>query len=49
MSVKRVDEAIAALPGLEGLTLVRDYVEQAKRRAAERPGWAGRSPDAGAR
>jgi hypothetical protein len=39
-----IDQTIADLPGLEGLTLVEDYVEAAKRRAAESPGWAGVAP-----
>ena len=36
-----VDETIAEIPGLEGLTICTDYVEVAAGRAAERPGWAG--------
>lgn len=35
------DETIAAVPGLEGLTIVQDYIADAARRARERPGWAG--------
>ncbi len=42
-AAKHIDEMIAELPGLEGLTLVQDYLEAAKRRVAERPGWAGTS------
>ena len=42
--VRGIDETIAAVPGLEGLTLLEDYVEAASRRASERPGWAGVDP-----
>lgn len=36
-----IDETIAEVPGLEYMTLIQDYLEQAKRRVADRPGWAG--------
>jgi rubrerythrin len=36
-----IDETIAAVPGLEGLTIIQDYLDAAERRARERPGWAG--------
>jgi hypothetical protein len=39
-----IDETVAAVPGLEGLTLIQDYLAAAARRASERPGWAGVSP-----
>ncbi len=39
-----IDETIAAVPGLEGLTLIDGYLAAAERRVAERPGWAGVSP-----
>jgi hypothetical protein len=39
--IRGVDETIAAVPGLQGLTLLEDYLDAAERRAAERPGWAG--------
>src|SRR4051812_18539304 len=39
-----IDETIAAIPGLDGLTLVEDYLDAAERRVAERPGWAGIEP-----
>lgn len=39
-----IDETIGELPGLEGLTLIGDYLEAAARRVAERPGWAGIAP-----
>jgi rubrerythrin len=42
-AARSIDETIAELPGLEGLTLVRDYLDAARKRAAERPGWAGMS------
>jgi hypothetical protein len=43
-AIADIDETIAALPGLEGLTLLGDYLDGAKRRAAARPGWAGVPP-----
>jgi rubrerythrin len=43
-AARHIDETIAALPGLEGLTLIQGYVEVAQRRASERPGWAGMPP-----
>src|SRR5436190_511534 len=39
--IRGIDETIAAVPGLEGLTLLEDYLDAAGRRARERPGWAG--------
>ena len=45
-AARGIDETIAELPGLEGLTLIEDYLEAAKRRVAERPGWAGVDADA---
>jgi hypothetical protein len=42
--VRGIDETIAAVPGLEGLTLLEDYLVEAERRVAERPGWAGIDP-----
>jgi rubrerythrin len=39
-----IDETISAVPGLEGLTLLEDYLDDAIRRANERPGWAGVRP-----
>lgn len=39
-----IDETTAAVPGLEGLTIIEDYLEEAERRAIERPGWAGIRP-----
>jgi rubrerythrin len=43
-AAKEIDDTIGELPGLEGLTLIQDYVRKAQRRADERPGWAGVSP-----
>jgi len=43
-AARQIDETIAELPGLEGLTMIQDYVEAAQRRVAERPGWAGVTP-----
>jgi rubrerythrin len=39
--VREIDRTISDVPGLEGLTLLEDYLSGALRRAAERPGWAG--------
>jgi hypothetical protein len=44
-----IDDTIAAVPGLEGMALIQDYLAGAKRRAAKRPGWAGVSPAAARR
>lgn len=43
-AARGIDETIAELPGLEGLTLIEDYLDAARRRVAERPGWAGLRP-----
>jgi hypothetical protein len=42
--IRGIDDTIAAVPGLEGLTLLGDYIAKAERRVAERPGWAGIDP-----
>ncbi len=42
--LRGIDETIAAVPGMEGLTILEDYLEKAERRVAERPGWAGVKP-----
>jgi hypothetical protein len=39
-----IDETISALPGLEGLTILEDYLDGAVERARSRPGWAGVAP-----
>jgi len=39
-----IDETIAEVPGLRGLTLIQDYLDEALARVAERPGWAGIDP-----
>jgi len=39
-----IDETIAAVPGLERLRLLEDYLDGALARAAARPGWAGVQP-----
>src|SRR4051794_19238043 len=39
-----IDETIAEIPGLDGLTVIQDYLDAANRRVAERPGWAGVKP-----
>jgi rubrerythrin len=48
-AARHIDETIAELPGLEGLTLIEDYLEAAQRRSAGRPGWAGVTPVPGRR
>ncbi len=42
--IRGIDQTIAEVPGLEGLTILEDYLKAAERRARERPGWAGLSP-----
>ena len=41
---REIDATMAELPGLEGLTLLGDYMRDAEERARRVPGWAGRSP-----
>jgi hypothetical protein len=43
-AARGIDATISDLPGLEGLSLIQDYLEAAQRRTAERPGWAGVTP-----
>jgi hypothetical protein len=43
-AAREIDATIAELPGLEGLTLTQDYLDQSIQRTIERPGWAGVSP-----
>jgi hypothetical protein len=33
-----IDETISAVPGLEGLTIIQDYLDAAERRVSEHPG-----------
>jgi len=42
--IREVDRTIADLPGLEGMSMLEDYLDRALRRTAERSGWAGVSP-----
>jgi hypothetical protein len=42
--IRGVDRTISEVPGLEGLTLLEDYLDGAIQRARERPGWAGVAP-----
>jgi hypothetical protein len=42
--IREIDQTIAEVPGLEGLTILEDYLDAALRRASERPGWAGIGP-----
>ena len=44
--IRGIDRTIQELPGLERLTPLEDYLDQALKRAASRPGWAGVSPAA---
>jgi len=39
-----IDETIADVPGLEGLTIIQDYLDAATERVRKRPGWAGITP-----
>jgi rubrerythrin len=39
-----IDETISDVPGLEGLTILQDYLDAAIERARRRPGWAGIAP-----
>jgi hypothetical protein len=39
--IRDIDRTISEIPGLDGLTLLEDYLDGALRRATERPGWAG--------
>jgi hypothetical protein len=39
--IREIDGTIAGVPGLEGMSLLEDYLDAALARAAERPGWAG--------
>jgi hypothetical protein len=39
--IREIDRTVSELPGLEGLTILEDYLEGALTRSAERPGWAG--------
>jgi hypothetical protein len=43
-ALRDVDRTIADIPGLEGLTLLEDYLDAALARAAAKPGWAGVAP-----
>jgi hypothetical protein len=43
-AARGIDQTISALPGLEGLTLIEDYLEAARRRTEDRPGWGGVVP-----
>jgi hypothetical protein len=43
-AARGIDATISALPGLEGLTLIQDYLDEAAQRTVERPGWAGVEP-----
>jgi hypothetical protein len=42
--LRGIDRTIAELPGLQGLTILEDYLVASERRVAERPGWAGIRP-----
>jgi hypothetical protein len=43
-AVREIDDTIAALPGLSGLTLLEDVLDRALRRARRQPGYAGVGP-----
>ena len=42
--VRELDATVAEIPGLEGLRLLEDVLDEALARARERPGWAGVVP-----
>jgi hypothetical protein len=42
--IREIDATIAEIPGLEGLTLLENYLDAALARAAATPGWAGVVP-----
>jgi hypothetical protein len=42
--VRELDATVAEIPGLDGLTLLEDVLDQALERARLRPGWAGAVP-----
>jgi hypothetical protein len=39
--IREIDRTISAVPGLDGLRILEDYLEGALARAAAQPGWAG--------
>jgi hypothetical protein len=39
--IREIDRTISEIPGLEGLTLVEDVLDEALERARRNPGWAG--------
>jgi rubrerythrin len=43
-AIDEIDATIAALPGLEGLTLLGDVLDRAMERAWRKPGWGGAPP-----
>src|SRR3954453_13992433 len=42
--LREIDRTISDIPGLEGLTMVEDYLDAALERARCQPGWAGVAP-----
>jgi len=47
--IREADATIAEIPGLEGLSLLENYLDAALERARTRPGWAGVTPAAAPR
>ena len=45
--LREIDRTISEIPGLEGLTLVEDYLDAALERSRSKPGWAGVVPAPG--
>src|SRR5919204_5230432 len=39
--LREIDRTVSEIPGLEGLTLVEDYLDAALERSRRQPGWAG--------
>ena len=42
--MREIDRTVAEFPGLEGLRLVEQALDEALERARRRPGWAGVTP-----
>jgi rubrerythrin len=43
-AAREIDQTIGEIPGLDGLTLVEDYLDAALERVRRTPGWAGVAP-----
>jgi len=47
-AVRGIDQVVSDMPGLEGLTLLEDAIDEAVERARRKPGWGGAVALAGA-